>query len=54
MTCKEDNLGSLVINRYSKAFKNVDREAVVRTLSFYQNLFSIIVAQRATGTGASS
>lgn len=54
MTCKEDDLGSLVINRYSKAFKNVDREAVVRTLSFYQNLFSFIVAQRATGTGASS
>ena len=38
MTCKEDNLEALVINKYSTAFKNVDREALARMLSFYQNL----------------
>lgn len=40
MTCKEDNLEALVINKYSTAFKNVDREALARMLSFYQNLWS--------------
>ena len=54
MTCMEDNLGFLVINNYSTAFKNVDREAVARMLSFYQNLLSFLVAQRMTGTGGSS